>query len=157
MRAPTGSTRPTASSMQESVATREQLSATVRGLSSPIIPVLDGIVVMPLIGVIDSQRATMLMETLLRGVDQDRATMVILDVTGVPIIDTQVARMLLDAARAVKLLGTQTLLVGLRPELAQTIVGLGLDLTGLSTQADLQSGVRYAMRQHGGAASAPRE
>lgn len=66
--------------------------------------------------------------------------------TGVPIIDTQVARTLLDAARAVRLLGTQTMLVGLRPELAQTIVGLGLDLSGLSTQADLRSGVSYAMR-----------
>jgi rsbT co-antagonist protein RsbR len=65
----------------------------------------------------------------------------------VPIIDTQVARALLDAARAVKLLGSQTILVGLRPELAQTIVGLGLDLTDLSTHADLQSGVSYAMRQ----------
>ena len=146
----------TLAELQESITTREQLSATVRGLSSPIIPVLDGLLVMPLVGVIDSQRAALLMETLLHGVERYRATMVILDVTGVPIIDTQVARTLLDAARAVKLLGTQTMLVGLRPELAQTIVGLGLDLTGLSTQADLQSGVTYAMRQRGGAASLPR-
>jgi rsbT co-antagonist protein RsbR len=78
---------------------------------------------------------------------QHRASMVILDVTGVPIIDTQVARTLLETARAVKLLGTQTILVGPRPELAQTIVGLGLDLAGLITQADLQSGVSYAMAQ----------
>jgi anti-anti-sigma regulatory factor/HAMP domain-containing protein len=133
--------------LRESVTTREQLSATVRELASPIVPVLDGILVMPLIGVIDSRRAAMLIDTLLRGVEHHRASMVILDVTGVPIIDTQVARTLLDAARAVKLLGTQTILVGLRPELAQTIVGLGLDLSGLSTQADLQSGVSYAMRQ----------
>jgi len=146
----------TLSELQESATTREQLSATVRGLSSPIIPVLDGILVMPLIGAIDAQRATMLIDTLLRGVEHYRATMVILDVTGVPIIDTQVARTLLDAARAVKLLGTQTILVGLRPELAQTIVGLGLDLTGLSTQADLQSGVNYAMRQRAGRANSPR-
>jgi anti-anti-sigma factor len=145
----------TLAELQESITTREQLSATVRGLASPIIPVLDGLLVMPLVGVIDSQRAALLMETLLHGVERYRATMVILDVTGVPIIDTQVARTLLDAARAVKLLGTQTMLVGLRPELAQTIVGLGLDLTGLSTQADLQSGVTYAMRQRGGAASLP--
>jgi len=145
----------TLAELRESVNAREQLSATVRELSSPIIPVLDGILVMPLIGVIDSQRAAMLMDTLLRGVEHHRATMVILDVTGVPIIDTRVARTLLDAARAVKLLGTQTILVGLRPELAQTIVGLGLDLTGLSTQADLQSGVRYAMRQRSGGANLP--
>ncbi|MFL5803294.1 MAG: STAS domain-containing protein [Roseiflexaceae bacterium] len=137
----------TLAELRESVDTREQLSATVRELSSPIVPVLDGILVMPLIGVIDSQRAVMLTETLLRGIEQHHASMVILDVTGVPIIDTQVARTLLNAARAVKLLGTQTILVGLRPELAQTIVGLGLDLSGLLTQADLQSGVSYAMRE----------
>jgi anti-anti-sigma factor len=140
----------TLAELQESVTARAQLSATVRGLSSPIIPVLDGILVMPLVGVIDSNRASILMETLLRGVEQYRASMVILDVTGVPIIDTQIARTLLDAARAVKLLGTQTMLVGLRPELAQTIIGLGLDLSGLSTEADLQSGVSYALRQRGG-------
>jgi anti-anti-sigma factor len=145
----------TLAELRESVTARAQLDATVRGLSSPIIPVLDGILVMPLIGVIDSQRAAMLMETLLRGVEQYRATMVILDVTGVPIIDTQVARALLDAARAAKLLGTQTILVGLRPELAQTIIGLGLDLTALRTHGDLQSGVSYALRQRGGAAALP--
>ena len=145
----------TLAELRATVTAREQLSATVRDLASPIVPVLDGIVVMPLVGVIDSQRATLLIETLLRGVARYRASVVILDVTGVPIIDTQVARTLLDAARAVKLLGTQTMLVGLRPELAQTIVGLGLDLTGLSTQADLQSGVRYAMRLRGGAARVP--
>jgi rsbT co-antagonist protein RsbR len=119
----------------------------VRDLSSPIIPVLDGILVMPLIGVIDPQRATVLIDTLLRGIEHHRASIVILDVTGVPIIDTQVARTLINAARTVKLLGTKTILVGLRPELAQTIVGLGLDLTELISQADLQSGVKYAMQQ----------
>jgi rsbT co-antagonist protein RsbR len=70
-----------------------------------------------------------------------------MDVTGVPIVDTQTARVLLDAANAARMLGAQTVLVGLRPELAQTIVGLGLDLSGLTTRADLQSGVSYAMEQ----------
>jgi anti-anti-sigma factor len=137
----------TLAELRESSNVREQLSATVRGLASPVVPVLDGILVMPLIGVIDTQRAGLLTNTLLHAVQQHHAKMVILDVTGVPIIDTQVARTLLNAARSVKLLGTQTILVGLRPELAQTIVGLGLDLSGLITQADLQSGVSYAMRQ----------
>jgi anti-anti-sigma factor len=138
----------TLADLRESTTVREQLRATVRELASPVVPVLDGILVMPLVGVIDSERAGQLTSTLLRAVEQHRASMVILDVTGVPIIDTQVARTLLTAARAVKLLGTQTMLVGLRPELAQTIVGLGLDLGGLITEADLQSGVSYAMRQH---------
>lgn len=137
----------TLAELRESITVREQLSATVRELSSPVVPVLDGILVMPLIGVIDTERATMLIDTLLRGIERHRASIVILDVTGVPLIDTQVAWTLLGAARAGKLLGTQTILVGMRPELAQTIVGLGLDLSGLVTQSDLQSGVSYAMRQ----------
>ena len=70
-----------------------------------------------------------------------------MDVTGVPIIDTEVAKALLQAADAAQLLGTQTILAGLRPELAQTIVGLGLDLSALAAQADLRSGVVYAMCQ----------
>ena len=133
--------------LRESVDARNQLSATVRDLASPVVPVLDGIVVMPLIGVIDSDRAALLIETLLRAIEHHRARAAILDVTGVPIIDAQVARTLLDTAQAVKLLGAQTILVGLRPELAQTIVSLGLDLSLLLTQADLQSGVSYALRQ----------
>ena len=133
--------------LRESVTAREQLSATVRELSNPIIPVLDGILVMPLVGVIDAQRAMTLIDTLLRGVERHLSSRVILDVTGVPIIDSNIAQVLLNAASAAKLLGAEMILVGLRPELAQTIVGLGLDLTGLSVQADLQGGVRYAMRQ----------
>jgi anti-anti-sigma regulatory factor/HAMP domain-containing protein len=134
--------------LQESVDARDQLSATVRDLASPIIPVLDGVVVMPLIGIVDESRAAIVLEALLRGVEQYRATLVILDVTGVPLIDTHVARVLVDAARAVKLLGTDTILVGVRPELAETIVGLGLSLTGLRAEPDLQRGLHYALRAH---------
>ena len=88
------------------------------------------------------------MSTLLSATERHRARMVIVDVTGVPIIDTQVARVLLKVASAIRLLGAETVLVGLRPELAQTIIGLGLDLTSLVTRADLQSAVSYAL-QHG--------
>src|SRR5262245_27634574 len=84
----------TLAELRETTTAREQLSATVRELASPVVPVLDGILVMPLIGVIDTERAGMLTTTLLRAVEQHRARMVILDVTGVPIIDTQVARTL---------------------------------------------------------------
>jgi anti-anti-sigma factor len=132
--------------LRDSTSAREQLSAAVRELASPVVPVLEGILVMPMIGAIDSQRALLLMDSLLHAIEHHRASVVILDVTGVPIVDTHVARTLLDAAHAVKLLGAQTVLVGLRPELAQTIVGLGLDLSGLITRADLQSGVSYAIQ-----------
>ncbi len=133
--------------LQESIDAREALEQTIQGLSSPVLPVLDGVLVMPLIGVIDSERATLLVTALLSAIEQHDARIVLMDVTGVPIIDTQVARVLLQAADAARLLGAEPILVGIRPELAQTIVGLGLDLSRLKTQADLQSGIRYATQQ----------
>lgn len=126
---------------------REQLSQNIRDLSTPVLPILNGIIVMPLIGVIDMQRATLLTETLLSATERHNASTVILDVTGVPLIDTMVARALLQAAQAIKLLGAQTIIVGLRPELAQTITGLGVNLVGLVTRADLQDGLTYAMQK----------
>ena len=102
---------------------------------------------MPLSGVIDTTRATLLMQSLLWAIEQHSAETVIMDVTGVPIIDTQVARALLQTAGAARLLGAQTILVGLRPELAQTIVGLGVTFTNLVTRADLQSGISYTMQR----------
>lgn len=133
--------------LHESHAQRDQLHAAVQELSSPVLRVQDGILVMPLIGAIDTERAMLILTTMLGAIQQHRARMIILDVTGVPVIDTQVARMLLQAADGARLLGAQMILVGLRPELAQTIVGLGLGLDQLVTQADLQSGVAYAMRR----------
>jgi anti-anti-sigma regulatory factor/HAMP domain-containing protein len=135
--------------LQESMDARETLEQTIQGLSSPVLPVMDGVLVMPLIGVIDSERAALLMTSLLRAIEQHRATIVIMDVTGVPLIDTQVARVLLQAADAARLLGATPVLVGIRPELAQTIVGLGVDLSPLVSHADLQTGIRYAVQQLG--------
>ena len=133
--------------LHTSLGAREQLSTTVRALASPVVPVLEGILVMPLIGMIDSERAALLLNALLRAIDQHRAHMVIMDVTGVPLIDTQVAHVLLQAIDAARLLGAQTIVVGIRPELAQTIVGLGVNLAQVVTRADLQSAVSYAMSQ----------
>jgi anti-anti-sigma factor len=134
----------TLNELRESISVREALEQTIQGLSSPVLPVLEGVLVMPLIGLIDSRRAALLMRSLLNAIEQHRATIVLLDVTGVPLVDTQVARVLLQAADATRLLGAEPILVGIRPELAQTIVGLGLDLSSLTTQADLQSSIRYA-------------
>ena len=136
--------------LRTSIGEREQLSATIQELSSPVLPVFEGILVMPLVGAITGERANLLINSLLHAIEQHRADFVIMDVTGVPIIDTQVAQALLQASDAARLLGTRTILAGLRPELAQTIVGLGLDLSALVTQADLRSGVVYAMRQRRG-------
>jgi rsbT co-antagonist protein RsbR len=133
--------------LRQSVEERDQLSHSIRELSSPVIPVLNGVLVMPLIGAIDSERATLLVTALLSAIEQHHAMIVLMDVTGVPLVDTQVARVLLQAADAARLLGAEPILVGIRPELAQTIVGLGLDLSTLKTQADLQSGIRYATQR----------
>jgi anti-anti-sigma regulatory factor/HAMP domain-containing protein len=139
----------TLTELREAISAREALQATVRELSSPALPVLDGVLVMPLIGVIDSRRAALLTTTLLEAVEQHRAQVVILDVTGVPLVDTQVARTLIQAAEAARLLGARPVLVGIRPELAHTIVSLQLDLSAFVTLADLQSAIRYAAKQRG--------
>jgi rsbT co-antagonist protein RsbR len=139
----------TVAELQETSHARDELQATVRALFNPVVPVLDGVLVMPLIGVIDTERAGVLLVSLLKAIEQHRARIVILDMTGVPLIDTHVARVLLQANNAARLLGARTVLVGLRPELAQTIVALGVDLADLVTQADLQSGVSYALRALG--------
>jgi PAS domain S-box-containing protein len=142
---------------QERATLHEQViqaqEAALRELSTPLIPLTDDLVAMPLIGTIDSNRAQLVIETLLAGVAASRATTAILDITGVQVVDTQVANALLRAAQAVKLLGAQVVLTGIRPEIAQTLVGLGLDLSGIVTRATLQSGIAFALagRTIGGA------
>jgi PAS domain S-box-containing protein len=130
--------------LQEQVIVAQQVA--LRELSTPIIPIGDGVVAMPLIGTIDSNRAQLVIETLLEGVAASRAKSAILDITGVQVVDTQVANALLLAAQAVNLLGAQVIITGIRPEVAQTLVGLGLDLSGIKTLATLQAGIAYALK-----------
>ncbi|MEM8531621.1 MAG: STAS domain-containing protein [Chloroflexota bacterium] len=111
---------------------------TVRELSSPIIPVTATVLIAPLIGIIDSARAKMFTTALLEAVERQRARIIILDITGVPIIDTQIAQVLVQTADAIRLLGAQVTLVGIRPEVAQTVVGLGVDLSNIQTYRDLE-------------------
>jgi rsbT co-antagonist protein RsbR len=114
-------------------------------LSTPVIPFSDDVLVMPLIGTIDTRRAQQALETLLSSIAASRARVAILDITGVPVVDTQVANALLRAAQAVSLLGAQVVLTGIRPEVAQTIVGLGVNLQTIVTRSTLQAGIVYAM------------
>lgn len=125
----------------------EAQRAALHELSTPLIPVADGVVVMPLIGSMDSARAQQVMETLLEGVATHRATIALLDITGLPVVDTQVAHALVRAAQAVKLLGAQIILTGIRPEVAQTLVGMGADLSGIVTLNNLQKGIVHALQQ----------
>jgi ABC-type sugar transport system substrate-binding protein len=117
----------------------------LRELSTPLIPISDNVVIMPLIGTIDSARAQQIIETLLHGVSSQRTRMAILDITGVLLVDTQVANVFIQAAQAASLLGAQVVLTGIRPEVSQTLVGLGIDLRGIVTRGTLQSGIAYAM------------
>jgi rsbT co-antagonist protein RsbR len=116
----------------------------LRELSTPLIPISDYVVIMPLIGTIDSQRAQQIMEALLDGVARYQANLVILDITGVQMVDTQVAKALVQVAQAVKLLGAQVMLTGIQPQIAQTLVHLGADLSGIQTMGSLQSGIAAA-------------
>lgn len=118
----------------------------LRELSTPLIPIADGVVVMPLIGSLDSARALQVIDALLNGVSERRARIAILDITGVSVVDTQVANGIIRAAQAVKLLGALVLLTGIRPEVAQTLVQLGVDLSGIVTRGSLQDGIGYALQ-----------
>jgi rsbT co-antagonist protein RsbR len=123
--------------------------AALRELSTPLVPIADDVVAMPLIGSIDSTRAQEVIETLLMGVADSQAKIAILDITGVPVVDTQVANALLQAAQAVKLLGAKVIITGIRPEVAQTLVSLGVDLSSITTRSTLQSGIAFALASHG--------
>jgi PAS domain S-box-containing protein len=117
----------------------------LRELSAPLLPISDTVVVLPLVGTIDSRRAQQVMETLLEGVADHNAELAIVDITGVQVVDTQVANALIQAAQAVKLLGAQVVLTGIGPTMAQTLVHLGADLSSIVTRGTLQSGINYAL------------
>jgi len=131
--------------MQEQVI--EAQRAAIRELSTPLIPLSSHVVLMPLIGSIDSNRAQMVMENLLEGIASYQADTAILDITGVSVVDTQVANALIQAAQAVKLLGAQVVLTGIGPTMAQTLVHLGADLSSIQTRGNLQGAVIDALKE----------
>ncbi|WP_437605614.1 PAS domain S-box protein [Sorangium sp. So ce834] len=126
--------------------TLARLRDSMQAMSTPLIPITDRIVVMPLVGQMDTERVSQVMAVALDGVQSTQAQMVILDVTGLKEIDTRVASALVDTARALQLLGAKTILTGIRPAVAQTLVGLGLDLAGVITKSTLQSAISFALQ-----------
>jgi rsbT co-antagonist protein RsbR len=122
-------------------------ASTLAELSTPLIPISDRVLVMPLIGAIDSARAERVITALLHGIGAARAHIAIIDITGVPVVDSQVADALVRAARSVRLLGAEVVLTGIRPEVAQTLVSIAADLSGITTLGTLQSGIAYAMER----------
>lgn len=127
--------------------------ASLEELSTPMIPITDQIVVLPIIGGVSEERAELLMETALFGVYSQRARVVILDVTGMKRMDTESARMLTRTASALGLLGAQAVITGVRPELAQVLAAADVDLGAAVILGTLQSGIVYALRKAGSDAS----
>ncbi len=141
----TGELESVVAELEHSLQQQAAMNELVRGLSTPVIPVLRGVLLMPLIGALDASRAQQTLQTLLQRVQAESARMVIIDVTGLPVMDTAVAQTLLQAAQATRLLGAKTILVGMRPEVAQTMVTLGVHLEELHPVADLQTAVMQAI------------
>jgi rsbT co-antagonist protein RsbR len=141
--------RETIDRLQEASDAQVRLREAIQELSTPIIPVYNGVLVLPLVGRIDNARAQNITEALLEAIAREQAELVLLDITGVAVVDTGVANHLMQTARAASLLGSQVVLVGISAEVAQTLVQLGLDLGKLMTLSNLQSGIEYALAQQG--------
>ncbi len=124
---------------------REQQEA-IRELSTPVLQVRERLLILPIIGVIDPQRARQLTEQLLRGIRTNRAKVVVIDITGVAAMDSQIANHLVQTVEASRLLGATVIVTGLSSEIAQTLVNIGVDLGKMNTVGDLQGGIEEAER-----------
>jgi len=131
--------------LQAAYEAQDQLAQTVRELSSPVIQIWKDILVLPLVGAIDSARAMRTMEDLLEGIVRHQAEIVILDITGVPVVDTSVANYLLQTVKAAGMLGAKSILVGISGRIAQTMINIGINLSEVETRGNLQAGIEYAL------------
>ncbi|MFK3943982.1 STAS domain-containing protein [Pseudomonas monteilii] len=118
-------------------------------LSTPVVKLWDGVLALPLIGTLDSQRSQTVMESLLQRIVDTGAEIAIIDITGVPTVDTLVAQHLLKTVTAIRLMGADAIISGVRPQIAQTIVHLGLDLGALTTKANLADALKLALSRLG--------
>ncbi|AKT36354.1 STAS domain-containing protein [Chondromyces crocatus] len=119
----------------------------IQDLSTPILQIWDGVLALPMIGVIDSMRTAEVMDSLLAAVVRDRARFALLDLTGVEAVDTKTASYLIDLVRAIRLLGAEGVITGIRPSVAQTIVLLGVELNEITTLGNLRAGLRHCIVQ----------
>ena len=132
---------------RESVIARQQRDLIE--LSTPVVKLWDGVVAVPLIGTLDSERTQIVMESLLERIVETNSTMAIIDITGVPTVDTLVAQHLLKTVTAIRLMGADCIISGIRPQIAQTIVHLGVDLQGVTTKANLADALSLALKRSG--------
>ena len=132
---------------REDIIRRQQ--AELLELSTPVVKLWDGVLAVPMIGTLDSNRTQMVMEALLQRIVDAGAELAIIDITGVPTVDTLVAQHLLKTVTAIRLMGAECIISGIRPQIAQTIVHLGIDLQGITTKATLADALALALRQTG--------
>lgn len=132
---------------RESVIKRQQ--EELLELSTPVVKLWDGVLALPMIGTLDSQRTQVVMESLLQRIVDTGAEIAIIDITGVPTVDTLVAQHLLKTVTAIRLMGADCIISGVRPQIAQTIVHLGLDLQGVVTKANLADALKLALSRLG--------
>lgn len=130
-------------------ATMRKQQEAIRELSTPVLQIRDRLLLLPIIGVIDTHRARLVTDSLLRAIRETRAKVVVMDVTGVATIDSKVANHLIQTVTAANLMGAQVIVTGLSSDVAQALVGLGLDLSKLHTVGDLQGGMEEAERMLG--------
>jgi rsbT co-antagonist protein RsbR len=135
--------------VQERERVIRQQQEAIRELSTPVLQVRDKLLILPLIGMIDSQRAMQITDSLLHAIRANRARVVVIDITGVAAVDSKVANHLLQTVAASQLMGTKVIVTGLSAEVAQALVGLGIDLSTLNTLGDLQGGLEEAERMLG--------
>jgi rsbT co-antagonist protein RsbR len=118
-------------------------------LSTPVVQLWEGIVALPLIGTLDSARTSVVMETLLQTIVDTRSELAIIDITGVPTVDTLVAQHLLKTVAAARLMGADCIISGIRPQIAQTMVHLQIDLSAVTTKATMAEALRFALKRSG--------
>jgi rsbT co-antagonist protein RsbR len=135
------------------VAAREEVirrqTEALREISTPVITLWDSILLLPLVGVVDSVRAQQISENLLEAIGRSEAEVTIIDVTGVPVMDTSVARHILKTVAAAEMLGTRVVLTGISPSTAQTMVKLGIDMSGVPTRGSLKAGMALGLTMTG--------
>lgn len=129
--------------------TVEKLRVSQEALSTPVVQIWDKVLALPLIGVIDDERAKQIMEILLNRIVETRSEMIIVDVTAVASIDTHVANHLIQTIESVSLLGARCILTGIQPQIAQTMTNLGMDMSKITVKRDMQDGLKWALHNLG--------
>ena len=136
----------TNAALQGQIEERRRAERAILELSTPVLQLREGLLILPIIGILDSQRARQLTEQLLNSIRNNRAKVAVVDITGVAAVDSKVANHLLQTAEAARLMGATVILTGLSPEVAQSLVSIGVDLSRLITVGDLQGGIVEADR-----------